>query len=91
MRTPIGKNIKNAKISNKRSTDPFDRLIFEKGLRIKQLMPDKSLNTMIILLNNGHALKVPLNHFKRLKNANQIDLDNWTLTGNGVGIRWNNI
>jgi len=83
--------IKDEKISNKRSADPFDRLIFEKGLRIKQLMPDKSLNTMIILLNNGHALKVPLNHFDRLKNAGQADLDKWSLSGNGIGIHWDNI
>ncbi len=26
--------LKNNQIKNKRSTDPFDRLIFEKGLRI---------------------------------------------------------
>ena len=76
------------KILNKRSSDPFDRLIFEKGLRIKQLMSDKNLNTMIILLNNGHALKVPINHFKQLKNASQGDLDKWELSGNGIGIRW---
>jgi hypothetical protein len=82
---------KNEKIINKRSFDPFDKLIFEKGLRIKQLMPDKSLNTMRILLNNGHALRVPINHFARLKNASQADLEKWTLTGNGVGIRWENI
>jgi hypothetical protein len=85
------KNIREEKIVNKRSSDPFDRLIFEKGLRIKQLMPDKSLNTMIILLNNGHALKVPINHFSRLKTASQADLDKWVLSGNGISIRWDNI
>jgi hypothetical protein len=85
------KNIKDEKVVNKRSSDPFDKLIFEKGLRIKLLMPDKSLNTMIILLNNGHALKVPINHFNKLKTASQVDLDKWTLSGNGIGIRWDNI
>jgi len=85
------KNIKDEKVVNKRSSDPFDRLIFEKGLRIKQLMPDKSLNTMLILLNNGHALKVPINHFSKLKAASQADLDKWSLSGNGIGIRWDAI
>jgi hypothetical protein len=86
-------NNKNAsdKVINKRSSDPFDRLIFEKGLRIKQIMADKNLNTMIILLNNGEALKVPVNHFERLKHASQSDLDKWTLTGDGAGIRWEDI
>ena len=85
------KDTNNEKIINKRSSDPFDRLIFEKGLRIKQLMPDKSLNTMLILLNNGHTLKVPINHFSKLKSASQADLDKWTLSGNGIGIRWDSI
>jgi len=79
------------RILNKKSSDPFDKLIFEKGLRVKQLMADKKLNTIIILLNNGHALKVPINHFKSLKNASQADLDKWELSGNGIGIRWKNI
>jgi hypothetical protein len=85
------KLIKEDQILNKRSSDAFDRLIFEKGLRVKQIMTDKNLNTMIILLNNAHALKVPINHFIKLKNASQADLDKWKLTGNGIGIRWENI
>ncbi len=75
-------------IVNKRSIDPFDKLIFEKGLRITRVMAVKNLNTMIVLLNNSEALKVPINHFKRLKDANQIELDKWELSGNGIGIRW---
>ena len=43
---------------------------------------------MLILLNNGHALNVPISHFKRLKAASQTELEQWTLSGNGVGIRW---
>lgn len=85
------KKINHEKVVNKRSSDPFDRLIFEKGLRIKQLMPDKSLNTMLILLNNGHALRVPISHFTRLKAATQTELDQWALSGDGTGIRWETI
>jgi Protein of unknown function (DUF2442) len=79
------------KITNKHSTDPFDRFIFEKGLRIKQIMAYKKLNTMLILLNNGEALKVPINHFARLKDASQSDLDKWSLIGDGIGIHWGEI
>ncbi|MBC7400176.1 MAG: DUF2442 domain-containing protein [Mucilaginibacter sp.] len=46
---------------------------------------------MVILLNNGHALKIPINHFKSLKNATQVDLDKWELIGNGIGIHWQSI
>lgn len=80
--------MKQDKVVNKKSADPFDRLIFEKGLRVKQIMPDKDLNTMLILLNNGHALKVPINHFNKLKTASQAELNEWELTGGGTGIRW---
>jgi hypothetical protein len=83
--------LKEEKVSNKRSSDPFEKLIFEKGLRIRQIMSDKNLNTMVILLNNGHALKIPINHFKSLKNATQVDLDKWELIGNGIGIHWQSI
>ena len=83
--------IKNERIINKRATDPFDRLIFEKGLRVKQILADKALDTMLILLNNAKALQVPIHGFARLKNATQDDLNRWELTGNGVGIRWRNI
>lgn len=85
------KNNDTERVVNKRSSDPFDKLIFEKGLRIKRVLPDKILNTMIILLNNSQALKVPINHFERLKDASQSDLDKWTLSGNGIGIRWESI
>ena len=77
------------KIVNKRSSDPFERLIFEKGLRIKQIMVDKNLNTMIVLLNNAHAIKVQISNFPALKKATQEELAQWELSGNGIGIRWN--
>jgi hypothetical protein len=82
---------KDERVVNKRSADPFDKLIFEKGLRITQIMADKKLNTMVILLNNSHALKVPISHFERLKNATQDDLNKWELSGNGIGLRWKEI
>jgi hypothetical protein len=91
--TGIGSSnkIKEERIINKRATDPFDKLIFEKGLRIKQILADKALGTMLILLNNAKALQVPIRHFARLKNATQDDLNKWELSGNGIGIRWRNI
>jgi uncharacterized protein DUF2442 len=76
---------------NKRSSDPFDKLIFEKGLRISQIMTNKKLNAMVVLLNNGYALNVPLTYFSRLKNATQDELNKWELSGNGTGIRWEDI
>ena len=41
------------KIQNKRASDAFDILIFEKGLRIKNVMIDKDLDLMLVVLNNA--------------------------------------
>jgi len=83
--------LKEEKIVNKRASDPFERLIFEKGLRVKQILADKTLDTMLILLNNAKALQVPIHTFAKLQNATQDELNSWELTGNGIGIRWRNI
>ena len=78
-------------ILNKRASDPFDKLIFEQGLRIKQIITDKKLNTMVVLLNNGMVLKVPIDHFKRLNKANQNQLNAYDLIGGGIGIHWDEL
>jgi hypothetical protein len=83
--------LKNNEIKNKRSTDPFDRLIFEKGLRINQIFPDKKLGVIIILLNNSKVLRVNLSDFKSLAKATQNQLNDWELISGGVGVHWNKI
>ncbi len=77
------------KIVNKKATDPFDKLIFEQGLRAKQvLLTDKKLDTLVVLLNNGAILKIALSSYPRLKKASQAELEQWELIADGVGIRW---
>ena len=75
-------------IANKRSTDPFDKLIFEKGIRIQQMLVDEGLNILVILLNTGIVLKVSTRQFPRLKNATVEELGTFELIGNGEGIHW---
>lgn len=81
----------NNRIVNKRASDPLDRMIFEKRLRAKQIIADKKLNTLVVLLNNGAVLKTPLNIYSRLKRATQKQLNNWELSGGGMGIRWDEL
>lgn len=83
----ISNNIDN-KIVNKRAKDPIDKLIFEKGLRITEIMANKQLKTIVILLNNGMVIKVPTDLYTSLKNATQEELNNWELISAGAGIRW---
>ncbi len=82
---------KSKRIENKRATDPFDILIFEKGLRAAEVIPDKKLGVLIVVLNNGKSLKVSLNDYKKLKKASQKQLDNWEFSGGGIGIHWSEI
>ena len=86
----ISSNKNGEKAINKRATDPFDRLIFEQGLRAKQvLLADKKLDSLVVLLNNGMILKIALSTYPRLKKASQTQLNQWELIADGIGIRWN--
>ena len=43
---------------------------------------------MVILLDDGRELAVPLDWFPKLRNAGANDRNNWRLIGNGIGIHW---
>ena len=79
---------KKSRIKDKRSTDPIDRLIFEKGLRIKHLLVDKDIDLLAIVLSNSTIIKSRLSDFPKLRRANEKQLNNWELIGGGIGIEW---
>lgn len=76
------------KIVNKFSADPFDKLIFEKGLRATNVVADKKLDMLLVILNNSRVLKIRLSDYERLSKASQAQLNKWKLVGNGIGIEW---
>lgn len=86
MNTSRNRNPDN--IANKKSSDPFDKLIFEKGIRIQQFIISKELNLIVLLLTNSSVIKVALKHFPRIKNANKKELETAEIKGDGIGIRW---
>ena len=47
-----------------------------------------SKNKMIILLEDGRELAIPLDWFPRLRNASPEQLKNWRFIGNGEGLHW---
>ncbi len=77
-----------APIKDKRSPDPFDQIIFEGGLRIRHVVLDRSLDLIVLVLNNGIVIKSKISDFPRLNKSNEKQLNNWALTGEGVGIEW---
>lgn len=48
-------------------------------------------NEMIIFLEDGRELAVPLVWFSSLQNATIEQLSDWRFIGNGEGIHWNEI
>ncbi len=43
---------------------------------------------MIVFLNDGRELAVPLEWFPSLRDATSEQLNNWWFIGNGEGIHW---
>ncbi|MBF0105487.1 MAG: DUF2442 domain-containing protein [Deltaproteobacteria bacterium] len=48
-------------------------------------------NTMWVELNDGRVLGVPLAYFPRLLNATEKERKNYEMSGNGIGIHWNEL
>ncbi len=43
---------------------------------------------LVVRLEDGRSVHVPLDWFPRLREANHEDLSDWRLIGHGVGIHW---
>lgn len=80
--------VKVKPVRNKRATDPFDKIIFDRGLRIRHLVLDKDIDLMVLVLNNGTIVKSKLSDFPRLTSASARQLNNWELISDGIGIEW---
>ncbi len=76
-------------ISNKyRAKDPIDRLIFENGLRIKNLFFDRGLDLLAIILNTGKILECKISDYPKLRTASTEQLSSWELISGGIGVTW---
>lgn len=50
-----------------------------------------SVSKMIVFLEDGRELAIPLEWFPRLRNASSNQLNKWRFIGNGEGIHWDEI
>ncbi|MDQ2718462.1 MAG: DUF2442 domain-containing protein [Bacteroidota bacterium] len=48
-------------------------------------------NRMVIYIEDGRELSIPLEWFPTLRNATTAQLKQWRLIGNGEGIHWDEI
>lgn len=85
-----GMNTSN-KLQSKKAADPFDVVIHEKKLRIKNVLIDKELDLMVLVLNNGFIIKEILSDYPALKKATEKNLNSWRLVAGGIGISWKNL
>jgi hypothetical protein len=46
---------------------------------------------MIVFLEDGRELSIPMERFPRLRNATSKQLMKWRFIGNGEGIHWGEI
>lgn len=76
---------------NKSSNDPLDILIFQKGLRIRNVLVDKDIDLLLIVLNNGMVLKEVLSSYPTLRKASAKNLNSWKLISGGIGITWSKL
>ena|ERR1051325_10798206 len=76
------------KIVNKKAKDPFDILIFEKGVRARDLIIYKELDLMVLILNNGSIFQFRISDYPRLRNASEKELKNWKMLSGGTGFHW---
>jgi hypothetical protein len=76
----------NNKIVNQPATDSIDKLIFEDGLRIKEVYLNRELDLIIVLLNNKKLLKRPISDFEAFPKASANQLGYFE--NDGIGIYW---
>ncbi|MBY0544133.1 MAG: DUF2442 domain-containing protein [Gammaproteobacteria bacterium] len=43
------------------------------------------------VLANGREISAPLEWFPRLRDANEVERNNWRLIGHGTGVHWPDI
>jgi hypothetical protein len=48
-------------------------------------------DTMIVHLEDGRSISVPLDWFPSLRDASKAQLENWRFIGEGLGIHWEDL
>lgn len=46
---------------------------------------------LVVRIEDGREIAVPLEWFPKLRDAKPEDLDNWRFIGNGIGIHWEHL
>jgi len=73
------------------SYDSLEQLIFDEGIRIREIDVHPDMDMLLIILNTGIVLQEKLSSYPRLQNADAESLKKYTLIGKGTGIHWQDL
>jgi len=68
--------------------DTLELLIYQEGIRIKEIDVHPDMDMLLIILNTGRILQEKLSKYPRLRNAPAASLKNYEFIGSGTGIHW---
>jgi len=71
--------------------DALEQLIFEEGIRIKEIDVHPDMDILLIILNTGSVLQEKISKYPRLRNASLAALKTYELIGKGTGIHWSEL
>ena len=71
--------------------DPLEQLIYDEGIRIKEIDVHPDMDILLIVLNTGSVLQEKLSKYPRLQYASTEALKNYELIGQGTGIHWSEL
>ncbi len=84
----VGTSRKNGMNISENQYDTFEKVIFEDGLRIKDIYIHPELDLMLLVLNNRKALNRKLSSYPLLAKAKAKALNNFEFVGEGVAVFW---
>jgi hypothetical protein len=73
------------------SYDTLEQLIYEEGIRIKEIDVHHDMDLLLVILNTGSVLQIKLSDYPKLKSAQAAALTKYRLIGKGTGIHWTDL
>ncbi len=70
------------------SYDSLEQLIYDEGIRIREIDVHPDMDILLIILNTGTVLQEKISKYPRLYNASASALNTYELIGKGTGIHW---
>ena len=71
--------------------DTLEQLIYDEGIRIREIDVHPDIDLLLIILNTGSVLQEKLSSYPQLEKADINSLKKYRLIGKGTGIHWEDL